>query len=199
MSRSQRQRRKKGRRGKNNSCSMCEKGPHGDCGYCLDHLPDELRCIRITQKGRQCRLPKIEGLDICKVHLQNAKRGQGAGSYGWVYVYDTAFKDGEKGIYKIGRSVKPKARAYALEAGNPCGKMLFAGFMGNQARSIERELHRRYHDDWVKRELFALTEFQLSVIRSRLKTASSGWYEPSPPVLGIWPEQAVVFGWSKGG
>jgi hypothetical protein len=184
-------RRKKDKR-KKKPCMVCNGKAHGECGYCLPHLPEELRCVCITQKGRQCKLPKEDGLDVCKVHLVATKRGRGAGKYGWVYVYDTAFRENGKGIYKIGRSINPKTRAYDLGAANPCGKILFAGFVGSQAKTLEGRFHRQHKESWLEREMFILTDFEVGGIRAELQEVATKWYEPSPSPLGTWLDRSSV-------
>jgi len=179
---------KKKRKGK--ICRVCGGRAHGGSGYCLDHLPDEIRCTRITRKGRRCKLPVVEGSDVCKVHLVTMQRGYGKGKYGWVYVYDTTFREDGRGIYKIGRSVNPTVRAQEFAAANPYGKILFAGFVGSSARATESELHRRYQAFWVQKELFALTDQQIEDIRLRLQSFSTDWYGS-----GSESEAVVIYGW----
>lgn len=176
MSKSQRRRRKEERRKnkKGRICKTCGVSAHSGSGYCLNHLPNELRCIRITSKGNRCRLPVLEG-GVCKVHLVTMQRGYGTGKYGWVYIYDTTFKENGKGIYKIGRSRNPNQREQALRASNPYGRILFMGFVGSQAKTIEGKLHCRYQDAWLERELFLLTETDLDEIYWILRAASTKW------------------------
>jgi len=158
-------------------CAKCNNGQHSKSGYCLDHLPDNMRCTHRTSKGRQCRLPIIKGSNVCKVHLRNMQRGYGKGRYGWVYVYDTSFRSNGTGTYKIGRSVNPKYRLAELNQGNPYGKMLFAGFVGQQAKSLEGHLHTHYTDKWIEREMFSLLPTDIDHIRLEIKRVATMWYE----------------------
>jgi len=105
------------------------------------------------------------------------KRGYGKGKYGWVYVYDTKFRNGDKGTYKIGRSVNAKLRESELRAGNPYGKVIFAGFVGGQAKTIEAEFHQRYFDYWIEREMFLLTKEDVAYIKTRLKYIATKWFQ----------------------
>lgn len=157
-------------------CRMCDARAVGGTGYCLKHLPDEMRCNRITTRGNPCRLPAKEG-GVCKMHLVTMRRGYGTGKRGWVYVYDTTSKENGRGIYKIGRSVNPKAREQEFAASNPFGKILFAGFVGGKAKWTEAYLHRQYEPNWIRRELFCLTDTELAKLRCSLKGASSKWQE----------------------
>lgn len=158
-------------------CIVCKRKAHGRCGYCLGHLPDKLRCVRTTLKGKRCKLPIVKDANVCKVHLNVMERGYGKGKYGWVYIYDTAFRRDGRGIYKIGRSANPTLREQEFRSCNPYGRMLFAGFVGGQARQMEGELHRRYRDSWVEKELFALTGFEVDEIRLELYRVATIWEE----------------------
>jgi len=99
------------------------------------------------------------------------------GKYGWVYVYDTAFRENGKGIYKIGRSVNPQFRVQEFNAGNPYGEILFAGFVGRDAKEVEARVHCHYQGSWIQGELFYLTDFELSELRLKLRSISTQWYE----------------------
>lgn len=170
-------------------CRICSGKAHSRSGYCLNHLPSEIRCTHITRKGRRCKLPVVEGSDVCKVHLVTMQRGYGKGKYGWVYVYDTTFKEDGKGVYKIGRSVNPTFRVQEFNAANPYGKILFAGFVGPHAKTIESELHKRYQAFWMQKELFVLTDQQVENIRLRLQEVATEWHGDRSKV-----EVSVIYG-----
>jgi len=154
-------------------CKNCTNRQHSKSGYCLAHLPIDLRCTHITRKGRRCRLPIVPDSDVCNCHLQTMLRGYGKGKYGWVYLFHTGFND----IYKIGRSVNPQYRLAELTSGNPNGKMLFAGFVGNDAKIIESNLHKKHSASWIKLEFFSLTEFDVESMYRFLKSISTKWNE----------------------
>ena len=154
-------------------CKKCTNRQHSKSGYCLDHLPTKLRCTHMTRKGKRCRLPIVTDSDVCNCHLQTMLRGRGKGKFGWVYLFHTGFTD----IYKIGRSVNPKMRLAELNSGNPCGKMLFAGFVGSNARDIESGLHTKYRELWINREFFTLNQDDISWIYTFLKSISTEWNE----------------------
>lgn len=175
MSRSQRKKRHK----RQWKCKQCTQKQFSKCGYCLAHLPQSLRCIRVTTKGKRCKLPIVTGTDICKVHISNTMNGSGSGKYGWVYVFDTGHDDGDKKLYKVGRSTSPRKRGQALRAGNPRGNMMFAGFVGDKAKKIEGKLHRAMitAGRWVEREIFSLSERDLIRLRGTLKSDSLEWQD----------------------
>jgi hypothetical protein len=135
--------------------------------------PDAKRCIRITDKGTRCQLEKWQGLDVCKHHYKTVTRGYGRGKAGWVYVFDTGHNDGERRIVKIGRSADYRVRIRELCAGNPMGRLLFAGYVSGQARKVEAALHQRYLAHWVERELFRLSARDMVDIRIYLNGISS--------------------------
>jgi hypothetical protein len=158
-------------------CKICPSKSHGKCGYCLAHIPEDMRCTRTTMKGKRCKLPIIVGSDVCKVHLYSMMRGYGKGRYGWVYIFDTMHRKESFGIYKIGRSVNPKMRNEELRSGNPLGKILFSGFVGKYAKIMESKLHKKHQDTWIEREMFYLTQSDLDNIYQELYAHSSEWFQ----------------------
>ena len=155
------------------TCETCNNRQHSKSGFCLDHLPNKLRCTKTTNRGKRCRLPIVKGADVCNCHLQTMRRGCGSGKYGWIYLFDTTFKNETKLICKIGRSVNPNHRLGELTQGNPFGKILFSGFVGHNAKKIESKLHIKYSNCWIEREMFQLTQNQIQEIFNYLKNISS--------------------------
>jgi RNase P subunit RPR2 len=106
---------------------------------------------------------------------QKKKKGQSLAKTRWVYVFDTGIRNGDRGTFKIGISVNIDEREKALKAGNPLGKMLFAGLV-DFAMKFEKQLHDIYKKYSVERELFSFTKPDLFIIRDQLRNAATDWY-----------------------
>jgi hypothetical protein len=117
------------------------------------HSPESVKQKkRKSKKGKLCQLPR------------------------WVYVFDTGIRKDNRGTFKIGISVNLTDREKALKAGNPLGKILFAGF-ADAAMRIEKELHDIYRMQNIERELFSFAKSDLFVIRGNLKSKANDWYQ----------------------
>ena len=162
---------------KKKSCQVCARPAYGGCGYCLHHLPTDKRCNVITNKGTQCKLPAMNGADICKHHHLPNARGRSRYASGWIYVFDTKFHEDGKTTYKIGQSKNPLHRLSELRSGNPYGEILFAGFIGRRVHVAEVDFQKMFKKERVEREMFALDTQQLMGLRVKLRVLSSRWYE----------------------
>lgn len=71
----------------------------------------------------------------------------------------------EHGVYKIGKSNKPKIRLNQLRTGNHSEIILFDTYESEYANEIEKTLHRRYNPyniqlEWFELDLIEAMEFK---------------------------------------
>lgn len=142
-------------------------------GYCIEHLPDEMRCTEHTKSGRPCPNPKADGTHVCKTHLRRLTKEQDeqrkTKQAGWIYVFDTNFTVKGGRLYKIGYTTrKLSIREQALRSANPFGKVLFAAFVG-KVRSVEAAVHKQFGRYRAERELFRLPMDVLREVRDYLE------------------------------
>jgi len=84
------------------------------------------------------------------------------GSRSYVYLLHAA----EVGLYKIGHSKNPRARAMALECGGPIPLRLVHQILTNDAVWLEMMLQKQYAAKRVRGEWFRLEDADVSNIRS---------------------------------
>jgi len=131
------------------------------------------RCMRTTRKGTRCRLPAIDGLDICKTHYDADHTHLKCGNkFGYVYLFDTGISQDGSRVYKIGKTMNPVTREKEFRQCNPAGKMLHAAFIGTGAAALEHKLHKKYHDLNIERELYSLSPINLANVLSDLNKAT---------------------------
>lgn len=71
------------------------------------------------------------------------------------YTYVYVLKNNKTGLYKIGRSIKPKFREKTLASEQPDVSLVFVSPLCET--SIEKELHRHFQDKRVRGEWFSLS------------------------------------------
>lgn len=154
-------------------CVVCGNKSFGkEFSYCILHCPDNLRCSVITIKGTRCRLPKKDGLDICKTHYDARYTHTRCGNkFGYVYIFDTGLSQGNNHVYKIGKSNNPILRERELRQGS-FGKMIHTAFAGTGASTLEYRIHKKYHHLNIERELYSLSTSDLADVLIDMNNAT---------------------------
>jgi len=158
-------------RSNRNICTIekCNKKQHSKSGYCLTHLPENLRCQANTNKGTRCHLPIIPGEKTCKVHSPSNKVNIKSSKDGFVYLFDPKRKNAKnKHLIKIGLSSNPEFLLNTLRIGNPFGSMLFIALLGREAKTIKNRIHRKYAVLRMEKDWYWLTESNISEIKEDL-------------------------------
>jgi len=131
--------------------------------YCVDCLPDDKRCTRITKKSKRCKNPSKPGTVNCQTHLSkryktNSQKKSispwpGGRGPGYVYIMNLNKDD----YYKIGQTGNGSQRLNEIQSGNPWAEYTICELVYN-ASHVEKMLHRLFKEQRLQREIFRLSK-----------------------------------------